>query len=165
VAAVGSKAIQRTMEILSASTGVGAMVAAIAERENVALAAIGAEQVVALNAGPELAERSAGVRYPVVYVYCEGLANLLKEKFRTFSGKVYMAAEVRVTHDRLEGVSRALEHYVEAVTEVLDRNRGEWAPGMYYTGGYKVEFGGVRHGGRNFLQTAKIRFELDASAG
>ncbi len=163
--AAGSTATKKAVELLSGEGGLARAVAAIAQWEGTELAGIAAEQVIAQNVAYETAERSAGVKYPAVYVYCEGEANLLKEKFRRFSGKIYMAAEVRVSHDRLEEVSGRLQQYVEAVTEVLDGNRGEWAPGVYYTGGYKVEYGAIRHGGRNFLQSGKIRFELEASLG
>ncbi|MEK7406854.1 MAG: hypothetical protein AAB225_17395 [Acidobacteriota bacterium] len=163
MAAVGNKAVSKAVEKLTATEGLASSVAAIAEREQLELSAISASQVVAQNVAFELAEKTAGVKYPAVYVYCEGLANLLKEKFRTFSGKVYMAVEVRASHDRLEGVGASTQYYVEAVTEVLDNNRGEWSPGVYYTGGYKVEFGPIRHGGKNFLQAAKVRFELEVS--
>lgn len=165
MASVANEAVNKTVKLLTGSPGLSAALAALVQRERVTLTGIGADQIVAQNVTSELVERSAGARYPAVYVYCEGLANVLKEKFRTFSGKVFMAMEVRVSHDRLEGVSRELGYYVEALTEILDRNRGEWSRGVYYTGGYKVEFGPVRHGGRNFLQAAKIRFELEASVG
>jgi hypothetical protein len=91
------------------------------------------------------------------------LTNLLTEKFRTFSGKAHMAVEVRVTHDRLEQVSKNLQYYAGAATEVLDAQRGDWGSGMFYTGGYKVEFGPIKHGGKNFLQAAKVQFEVDVS--
>jgi hypothetical protein len=151
------------MQMLAGPTGLPQAVGAIAERERLELAQIGAEQVAAQQVAFEVAEKSAGVRYPAVYVYCQGVANLLKEKFRTFSGKVYLAVEVRVTSDRLEDVSRQLQAYTSAVTDVLDAHRGEWAPGMYYAGAYKVEFGPVKHGGKNFLQAAKVQFEVEAS--
>ncbi len=163
MAAIGTKATDKVVEILTATAGLPATVAAAAQRESAELAEIAAEQVMPENVAFELAERSAGVKYPAVYVYCEGLANLLKEKFRTFSGKAYMAIEVRVSRDRLERVGKDLQLYVEAVTEVLDNNRGTWDAGMSYCGGYKVEFGPVKHGGKNFLQTAKVRFEVDIS--
>lgn len=163
MAVVGSTATSRVVQILAAPAGLPLAVSAIAERENMAPARVEAEQVVAQNVSFELAERSTGVKYPVFYVYCEGLANLLKEKFRTFSGKAYMAVEVRVSQDRLEGMGEELQLYASAITEVLDSNRGEWDPGMYYTGGYKVEFGPIKRGGKNLLQTAKILFEVQVS--
>jgi hypothetical protein len=163
MAVVGSVATNKVVEILTDPSGLPWAVAAIAEREELGLTLVEAEQVLAQNVGFELAERSAGVKYPVFYVYCEGLANLLKEKFRTFSGKAYMAVEVRISHDRLEGMTEELHLYASAITEVLDGRRGEWEPGMYYTGGYKVEFGGIKRGGKNLLQTAKITFEVEVS--
>jgi len=149
--------------MLAGPTGLPYTVGALAERERLELAQIGAEQVAGQHVAFELAEKSAGVKYPAVYVYCQGVANLLKEKFRTFSGKVYMAVEVRVTSDRLESASQQLQAYASAVTDVLDAHRGEWAPGMYYAGSYKVEFGPIKHGGKNFLQAAKVEFEVEAS--
>lgn len=163
MAAVGKAATNRIVEMLTAPTGLPFTVAALSEYEEVELAQISAENVAAQNVSFELAERGAGVKYPVFYVYCEGVANLLKEKFRTFSGKVYMAVEVRVSLDRLEGLGRELELYTSGVTDVLDSHRGQWAPGMFYTGGYKVEFGPVKRGGKNLLQTAKILFEVEVS--
>jgi len=163
VATVSSTATNTVLQMLAGPTGLPYTVGALAERERLELAQIGAEQVTGQHVAFELAEKSAGVKYPAVYVYCQGVANLLKEKFRTFSGKVYMAVEVRVTSDRLESASQQLQAYASAVTDVLDAHRGEWAPGMYYAGSYKVEFGPIKHGGKNFLQAAKVEFEVEAS--
>ena len=127
------------------------------------LAEIGAAQVASQNIAFEVAERTAGVLYPAVYVYCEGLNNQLKEKFRTFSGKAQMAAEVRVTYDSFNTLGRDLQLYASAIGQVLDSHRGDWGGGMFYAGGYQVEFGPIKRGGKNFLQTAKISFELDVS--
>jgi len=164
MAALGSQATKRAVELLTGEQRLSGEASRIAARDGIELPLLGAEQVWTQNVSSELAERTASVQYPRVYVYCEGLANQLKEKFRGFSGKIYMTAEIRVTHDHLEGVTDQLLGYVEAVTNLLERSRGAWGPGLYYAGGYKVELGAVKQGGKNFLQGAKIRFELDASA-
>ncbi len=96
------------------------------------------------------------VKYPVVHVYSDRVRNLLTEKFRTFSGKVRTVAEVRVSQDRIEGMEEQLRLYVDAVTQVLDANRGSWGEGAFFTGGYEVSIDPVQHGGRNFLQIAKV---------
>jgi hypothetical protein len=57
-----------------------------------------------------------------------------------------------------------LQLYTSAVTDVLDLHRGEWGAGLFYAGGYRVEFGSVRRGGRSFLQTAKVLLEVEASS-
>jgi hypothetical protein len=117
------------------------------------------------NVAAELAERSGTVKYPAVSVYCEKIANNLREKFRSFSGKVEMAVEVRHSQDRLEGIEDALEQYTDAVTSALSASRGDWGDGMSYSGGYEVSFGAVKRGGRNFTQTAKVTFEVMVSRG
>jgi hypothetical protein len=35
---------------------------------------------------------------------------------------------------------------------------------MFYTGGYEVQFGPVKQGGKNYLQVAKVKFEVNMSA-
>jgi hypothetical protein len=57
-----------------------------------------------------------------------------------------------------------LQLYVDAVTQVLDSNRGTWGQGMFFTGGYAVNFDAVQHGGSNFVQVAKVSFEVDLSS-
>jgi hypothetical protein len=151
------------MDILAGQTGLPFTVASLSARENVELPQIGAAQVASQNIAFEVAEKTAGVTYPAVYVYCDGLTNSLKEKFRTFSGKAQMAMEVRVSYDRLDTLARDVQYYAAAAAEVLDSSRGDWGDGMFYAGGYKVDFGPVKRGGKNFLQAAKISFEVDVS--
>jgi hypothetical protein len=164
MAKAGSVATRRMVEFLTApDTGLAPAVAAIAEESAVELAPIPPAHVVNQNVSFELSERSPMVKYPAVHVYTDRVRNLLTEKFRTFSGKVRTIAEVRVSQDRLEGVEEQLRLYVEAVTQVLDANRGSWGEGAFFTGGYEVSIDPVRHGGRNFLQVAKVEFEVDMS--
>lgn len=163
MAAIATTATAKSHALLTGSTGLAYTVAAVSEREGTPLVLIEPAQVMAQQVQADLAERSAGVTYPAVYVYCEGVTNQLREKFRTFSGKVSMAMEARVTHDRLERLTPALHLYTAAITEVLDTHRGDWGNGMFYAGGYKVEYGPVKHGGRNFVQTARITYELNVS--
>jgi len=115
------------------------------------------------NVSFELSERALVVKYPAVYVYADRVQNLLIEKFRKFSGKVRTIAEVRVSQDRLEGIEEQLRLYVDAVTQVLDVNRGTWGEGAFFTGGYDVTIDPVRQGGRKFMQIAKVTFEVDIS--
>lgn len=115
------------------------------------------------NVAADLAEQSDPVRYPVLLVYCEKIVNSLNEKFRSFSGTVQMAVEVRHSSDRLEGLGARLEAMADAVTGVLTASRGDWGNGMFYSGAYQVAFAGVKRGGKNFIQVAKVTFEIGAS--
>jgi hypothetical protein len=115
------------------------------------------------NASPDLVERGLTVRYPAVYIFCEKLSNTLKEKFTTFSGTADLVVEVRCSQDRLDGIRTTLDRYVEAACTVLDAARGPWQDGAYYTGEYTVAFPPVKHGGRNYLQVARISFPVQVA--
>ena len=164
MARTGSASTRELARILQGETGIGFSIAQISDRENFALPAIEDSQIVTRNVAADLAEKTASVKYPLLHVYCDKVVNNLKEKFRTFSGTANMNVEIRVSHDHIEELETRLQLYVDAVTEVLDRNRGEWNRGMYFTGGYEVQFGAVKKGGKHFLQIAKVQFELNISS-
>jgi hypothetical protein len=128
------------------------------------LPAIAAAQLIAQNVGPDLLEQSTVTKYPIVCIYCSKIANVLREKFRTFSGDADMVIEARVSQDRLDGLGTNVQLYTDAITQVLDSNRGDWGDGVFYSGGYEVTFGGVKQGGLNFIQIAKVSFTVDISA-
>ena len=164
MASTGSVAARKMVGFLTTpATGIGAAVAQIASETGVALAPIPPEHIVDQNIPFALAEKGSAVHYPVLHVYTDRVRNLLTEKFRTFSGKVRTVTEVRVSQDRIEGIEEQLRLYVDGVTRVLDANRGSWGEGGFYTGGYEVTFDPVQHGGRNYLQIAKVSFEVDFS--
>jgi hypothetical protein len=126
-----------------------------------AVPAIPIKSVLTGNASPELLEQSLALQYPTVLVYCEKLSNTLKEKSRVFSGTALAAVEIRHTQDQIQNMQETLEVYVAAACQVLDNNRGDWGNGLFYRGGYQVSFGPVKHGGRNFLQIARVSVEVD----
>jgi hypothetical protein len=164
MASTGSVVTRKVVELLSArETGLGLAVAQLAEESGVVLAGLPPAHVMNQNVAFDLAEKSQVVKYPVVHVYSDRIRNDLKEKFRTFSGKVRTVAEVRVSHDRIEGIEERLRLYVDAVTRVLDQNRGCWGEGAFFGGQYEVTIDPVKHGGKNFLQVAKVVFEVDLS--
>src|SRR5579872_1779425 len=165
MAQAASIAVGKVVQILTAvDTGLAEAVAEIALNAGIELPAIPAEGVIRQNAPVALMEKSAAVKYPVVLVYADRVQNLLTEKFRRFSGRIRTVAEVRASQDRIEGLEEKVRLYVDAITQVLDANRGAWGQGMFFTGGYEVKFEPVQYGGRNVLQAAKVIFEVDLSS-
>lgn len=160
---IGRLTTNKLVAILVGRGGVPDTVAAFAEEQSISVPALSTAQIIAQNVPPEISERSIVTKYPLVCVYCSKIDNLLREKFRTFSGDASMVIEARISQDRLEDIEGSVQLYVDAVTEVLDSNRGDWGDGVFYTGGYEIAFGGVKQGGRNFLQTTKISFVLEIS--
>jgi hypothetical protein len=161
IATIGT---QKLAGLLAAPNGVAASFGALASRQGLSLPPIAPRQIVGQNVAPDLAEQSLGIKYPMIYCYCSKLVNDLEEKFRAFSGEARMSIEVRVSQDRLDELESRLHTYVDAITSVLDENRGDWGDGFFYGGGYQVEFNRVKHGGLNFLQAAEITFALEISA-
>lgn len=160
---IGTLAAQKVVGLLSADSGLPATIAELNAELGVALPVFRAQQVVAQNVAPEIAERSTGAKYPLVHVYTSKLSNLLREKFRRFSGEAQMAAEVRISQDRLEGLELLVQLYADAVVQVLDQSRGDLGDGVFYGGGYEISYGPVKSGGRNFIQVAKVTFVLEIS--
>ena len=160
--AIGSAITAKIVRRLIAPTGgVNANLAALTA--GVAAPPFSLSQIRTGYVSPELTERSSVVAYPAATIYCEKINNQLIEKFRTFSGVMGMAVEVRNSQDRVDALQQGLETCVDSVMQVLDSNRGDWGDGMFYAGGYQVAFGPVKQGGRNFIQTAKITFEIGVS--
>jgi len=163
MAGIGSQAAAAVVRLLSSSNGVAAQMGNRQDGGPGSETAPAQIPIRAQNVAAELAELGETVRYPAIQVYCEKLVNSLTEKFRTFSGTVQMAAEIRNSQDRLQGLQEGLEQCADALTQVLDGNRGDWGSGMYYAGGYQVAFGAVKHGGKNYIQVAKVTFEIGVS--
>jgi hypothetical protein len=120
-------------------------------------------QIIEEHVAAELAERAGTIHYPVLHVYCDRVVNQLREKFRTFSGIAQLNVDVRVSHDHIDQLQSQLQTCVEAVTDALDSTRGSWGEGMFYTGGYEISFNPVKKGGRNFIQSALVRLEVNIS--
>ena len=160
---VGSTVTNKVVTLLSAPPGLNSNLATLAQAASLTLAPVPQPQLLAQNVSVELTERATAVTYPFVTVYCGKITNQLTEKFRQFSGKAEMTIEVRISQDRLDGLEDQVQSYVDAITQVLDQNRGDWGEGMYYAGGYEATLNPVKHGGRNFIQIAKVTFEVGVS--
>jgi hypothetical protein len=159
---IGSAITTKVVNRITGPAGLNAGLAAITQG-SVDPMLVDAAQVRAQNVAADMAERGGAVKYPNVCVYCEGLATELREKFRSFSGKAQMAIEVRHSQDRLEGLEQRLEVFVDGAMRMLNESRGDWGDGMFYGGKYQVSFSTVKQGGKNFMQTAKITFEIGVS--
>lgn len=148
--------------LTSTTAGVNVRVDAI-EQADATIQAPGIRTIVALNASVEISEKTERVQYPALLVYCDKLSNTLKEKFREFSGKAHAVVEIRCSQDTLDGIEASAQLYADAVCALLNDSRGDWGAGLYYSGGYEVSYEPVSRGGSNFLQRAKVGFDVEVS--
>ncbi len=158
-----SDVVNTVIEMLEGEGGLQDNINALAVTDSEPAMNLAEWQYIKQNLPAELAERSTAGRYPAICIYCEKMSNQLREKSRIFSGQASMAIEVRISSDRVEGLSGQAGLLVDAVTATLDQNRGDWGRGVFYGGAYEISYGGIKHGGRNFAQTAKVTFNLEVS--
>jgi hypothetical protein len=160
---IGSTATAKVIEQITAPSGMNANLAALTSPGGPVAVPVELAQVRAQNVAADLVERSSPVKFPSVSVYCEKIVNNQAEKFRTFSGYLHMAVEIRHSQDQLNGLQSVLELYADSVTQTLNAARGDWGDGMFYSGGYEVALSAVKHGGKNFIQAAKVTFQVGVS--
>jgi hypothetical protein len=142
--------------------GVNARVAAI-ETADPSAQTVGIQTIVAQNASVDISEKTGHAHYPALLVYCDKMSNTLREKFRQFSGTAHIVVEVRHSQDQLSAIEANLSTYVDSVCALLDDSRGDWGGGAIYGGGYEVSYEAVGRGGKNFLQRAKVGFDVEVS--
>jgi hypothetical protein len=148
--------------LTSTTDGVSVRIGAM-EQSDSSLQAPGIRTIVALNASVDISEKTGYVQYPALLIYCDKVSNTLKEKFRQFSGKAHVVVEARHSQDELVSLESNAEVYVDAVCAMLDDSRGDWGSGFFYAGGYDVSYEPVVRGGKNFLQRAKVGFDVEVS--
>ncbi len=163
MARIGSIAARSLADHLRGRGGLPDRIAELTSASPLEIGPISAIDILERQVAADLAEKTSGARYPTVQIYCDKLVNDLREKFRTFSGTADLTIEVRVSHEHMENLQSMLHTFIEAVTDILDTKRGRWVPGVFYTGGYTVQFGPIKRGGRNFLQTAKVELTVNIS--
>lgn len=148
--------------LTSTANGVNVRIGVLVENDS-SLQAVGVRSIVAMNASVEISEKTGYVQYPMMLVYCEKVANTLKEKFRQFSGTAHVVVEARYSQDKLDNLQANAEVYADAICALLDDSRGDWGSGFFYSGGYEVSYAQVVRGGNNFLQVAKVGFDVEVS--
>jgi hypothetical protein len=143
--------------------GVNARIATILADDGTLPTLAGIRSIVTQNVSPEISDKAGNIVYPALLIYCDKLSNQLKEKFRDFSGTGKFVIEVRQSQDQIASIEQNLQVYVDAVCALLDDSRGDWGNGTFYTGGYDVSYEPVARGGKNFLQRAKVAFQVEIS--
>lgn len=149
-------AVSRFRALLEGHSGMPASLAALSSSYGRQGATLADLKVEFLRAPAEIHERSVSPKNPVVHVYCDQIENRRTEKFRPSSGRMRLVTEIRVSQDRLEGITETLHFYLDALRDVVEKSAGCAGEGMYLDGEYEVKIEAVRKGGLNYQQVAKI---------
>jgi hypothetical protein len=163
MARISTSAVGALSDLLKGANGLPDRMLQATTQTGFEIPCLSVSDIVERHVAAEVAEKTTGVRYPSVHVYCDKVVNDLREKFRRFSGVASLVIEIRVSHEHMDSLQAQLQTYAEAVTDILDSKRGYWTPGLFYTGGYTIQYGPIKRGGRSFLQSAKVELTVNGS--
>ena len=156
-------AAQKLSDLLTNRNTLQEQIAAIAASCNAVVPAISSAQVLLSSAAPDIGDKNIQLTYPRVCLYSNTAKNLQTEKFRSLSGTIAVVAEVWASANLVTDIDRWIHFYVEALTEVLRQNLGDWGDGFFFSGVYDVQFQAPKTGGLGFVQSAKVTCTLNVS--
>lgn len=156
-------AAQKLFNILTTAKALEQQVNALALEANVEIPTIPSNQVVLSSVAPDMGDNNVQLTYPRVCLYSIGLKNTQLEKFRSLSGTVAVVAEIWASGNMVTLSDQWIHFYVEAVTQLLRQDIGDWGDGMFFSGMYDIQFQQPKAGGFGFVQSAKVTCNLNVS--
>jgi len=153
-------AVQKVASLLTANNALSQQIAAAGQAASLVLPIIQAGQVVLTATSPDIGDRDVELTYPRICLYSTGLKNNQGEKCRTLSGTATVVAEVWASATLVGDADRAIHFYVDAVTNILRQNLGDWSDGVFFPGVYDIQFQAPKPGGFGFVESAKITVGL-----
>jgi hypothetical protein len=156
-------AIQKVYDLLTSGSALQQEITALNNSCNVNVPAISAAQIVLSSVSQEMGDMDIQLSYPRVCLYSAGIKNTQIEKFMSLSGSLGAVADIWTSGDFIGDVDQWIHFYVEAFTNVLRKNIGDWGDGVFFSGVYDVQFQLPKVGGLGFLQAARVTFNLNVS--
>lgn len=156
-------AAQKVQDILTNANALESQVYGLALEANVELPTIPSQEVMVSAIPPSIGDNNVQFTYPRICLYSSGLKNTQFEKFRSLSGTVSVIAEIWASGNMVTQADQWIHFYVEAVTDLLRQNIGDWGDGIYFSGVYDVQFQQPKAGGFGFVQSAKVTCDINVS--
>jgi hypothetical protein len=110
--------------------------------------------------GSKLSERDVDTRLPRVSFSLNRMSSKGAEKLSRNAARATLQVEIVVTAEKPEQVANETSNYIDGVMDVLDRNRGLWAAGVFYAGEFEVDIKPLAKGGLNYTQSAVFEIEV-----
>jgi hypothetical protein len=79
------------------------------------------------------------------------------------SGTISVTADVWASGNLISETDQWIHYYVEAVTDILRQNIGDWGDGMFFSGMYEVQLQAPKVGGFGYVESAKVTCSLNVS--
>jgi len=117
---------------------------------------IAPDQVLLSSVGADLADKNVQLSYPRICLYSSGFRNMQIEKFRSLSGTVSVIADIWASSDLVTETDQWIHYYIEAVTELLRQNIGDWGGGLFFPGSFDVQCQTPKLGGLVSFKTRRL---------
>ena len=156
-------AAQKVLELLTGANALGQQISTLALEANVSVPTIAPGDVVLSSVSPDIGDKNLQLTYPRVCLYSSGLKNTQVEKFRSLSGMVAVVVEIWASGNMVTQSDQWIHFYVEAVTDILRSDIGDWGDGIFFSGAYDIQFQQPKAGGFGFVQSAKVTCNLNVS--
>lgn len=156
-------AARKLADLLANSSALETQITSMSAASGMTIPLITADQVFVSSAPAGMADLQQELGYPRISIFSTKLKNTQVERFRSLSGAVTVSAEIAATADLLSDVDLWIHFYIEAITNILRENRGDWGDGVFYSGAYEVDVHPPKTGASGFLQLARVSFEVGIS--
>lgn len=154
---------KKLADLLRNGNALEQQIIAIAGSEHLSIPGIPSSQVRLSSATAEMGDKNLDFTYPRICLYSTGIKNTHIEKFRSLSGTVSVTAEVWASANLLQDTDEWIHFYVEAMTNILRHNIGDWGDGIFYSGTYDVQFQPPKVGGVGYVESAKLTCNVNVS--
>lgn len=156
-------AAEKLSNLLTSANALEQQINAIALSCNTIVPTIASSQITLSSAGLDIGDLNVQLSYPRICLYSGGVKNTQIEKFRSLSGTLLVIAEVWASGDLVTKTDQWIHFYVEAMTNILRQNIGDWGDGVFFSGAYEAQFQPPKAGGLGFVESAKVTCNLNVS--
>jgi hypothetical protein len=156
-------AAQKLSDLLTSGNALQQQISAVSSVANVTVPLITAAQVTLSSTVPEMGDQDLQLTYPRICLYTATVRNTRVEKFRSLSGTIAVVAEIWASGNLLTETDQWIHYYVEAMTNLLRQNIGDWGDGMFFSGAYDVQLQSPKVGGIGYVESAKVSAVLNVS--
>lgn len=156
-------AAQKISDLLMTGNALQQQISAVSSAANMSVPLITAAQVVLSSTVPDMGDKDLQLTYPRICLYTAAVRNAQVEKFRSLSGTVSVVAEVWASGNLLDETDQWIHYYVEAMTNILRENIGDWGDGIFFSGMYDVQLQAPKAGGIGYVESAKVTCVLNVS--
>jgi hypothetical protein len=154
---------QKLSDLLMTENALQQQINAVSSSSNVSVPLITASQVVLSSTVPAMGDQDLQLTYPRICLYTASIKNTQVEKFRSLSGTVSVVAQVWASADLLSQTDQWIHYYVEAMTNILRQNIGDWGDGLFFPGEYDVQLQAPKAGGLGYVELATVTCVLNVS--